>query len=207
VLEAAETAVRIAGAVTFAVAWLAGALGAARAVQRKTARAVGLAGRIGAPAAYALVAGPYLLVCALLWHPFAEQLSSPARAVLLVVGSIVGFTGAAAYLWGRHALGEMYDVSSALGSELFTEHRLVTSGPYAIVRHPMYVGLMLSATGGLAVYRTWTFVFVVACLPGAVFKASREDRLLAEEFGEAFEAYCRAVPGWVPRRLTSRRRA
>lgn len=205
-LDIAESAVRIIGAVTFAVAWGAGALGATRAMQRKSHRAVGLASRIGAPAAYTLLAGPYLLVCALLWHPIGGEPSTWVRGTLLALGALVGFSGAAAYLSGRRALGEMYNVSSALGSELFTEHRLVTTGPYAVVRHPMYVGLILSAAGAFMVYRTWTFVFVVACLPGAVFKAGREDRLLAEEFGEGFEAYRRAVPGWAPRRLPLPRR-
>jgi len=198
-MDTAETVVRVLGAVGFAFALAAAAWGAIEGTRRAPGRAVGPAGRLGALGAYLLAGGPYFALCILLWHPLPLTLAQPVRVAALGTGALLGATGLGLYLWGRFALADMYNVSSSLGSELYASHRLVTSGPYRLVRHPMYLGIVIGAFGALLVYRTWTMVFVIAALPGAVFKALREDRLLRAEFGEAYEAYRRRVPGWIPR--------
>lgn len=198
-IDTAETLVRWLGAVGLAAAWATAAWGAVKGAGRARGRSSGLARKIGAPAAYAIGGVPFLAVSVLLWRHLPIEPSSTFRAVALGFGTALGAAGLALYLWGRLALGEMYNVSSSLGSELYAPHRLITSGPYRIVRHPMYLGLFLAAAGAFLVYRTWTTVFVIAVLPGAVVKARREERLLAEEFGESFQAYRRRVPGWLPR--------
>ena len=75
---------------------------------------------------------------------------------------------------------------------------LATKGPYRLVRHPMYLGIILASIGGLFMYRTWTMVFTLVFF-GLVVRAWREEQALAAEFGEVWEAYCRQVPGWIPR--------
>jgi len=199
VIDSAESAVRVAGAVGLVVAWATAGWGAARAASQAPGRGAGLAPRIHALGAYALVGIPYAVVCVLLWRRLPIGLSPTLRIAALAAGATLGAAGLGLYLWGRLSLGDMYNVSSGLGSELFASHRLVTSGPYRIVRHPMYAGLIAGAFGALLVYRTWTTVFVVAALPGAVRKAHEEERLLAEEFGDAYESYRRLVPRWWPR--------
>lgn len=202
-IETVGMIVRVVGAVVFAVAWLAGAVGGTRGLRHAPGRASGLATTLRALGTYVIVAAPYLMVCAALWRPLPVALGAVAGWIVLVVGTLVGGFGAVMYLWGRSALGDMYNVSSAFGSELFTDHRLVTCGPYRVVRHPMYIGLIAAATGALLVYHVWTMVFVIACLPGAWFKARREDRLLAAQFGAQFQQYRQMVPGWLPRRPRS----
>lgn len=198
-LDDVERIVRWLGAALLAAAWAGSALGAIRALGRQPGRASGVAERRGALAAYALAAGPYLLVCLLLWRPQPLDPSDGVRAACLIVGSLLGAAGFALYASGRRSLGDMYNLSSSLGTELFADHRLVVSGPYRVVRHPMYLGIALAAVGALLVYRTWTTVFVVLALPGLGVKGRREDRLLAEQFGPAFDSYRASVPGWCPR--------
>jgi protein-S-isoprenylcysteine O-methyltransferase Ste14 len=204
VIDTLTVIVRFVGAAVFWVAWIAGAVGGARGLRHARGPASGLARTMRALGAYTVVAGPYLVVCTLLWRPLPLHLGAGARGVALLVGTVVGGCGAWLYLWGRRTLADMYNVSSAFGSELFGDHRLVTAGPYRIVRHPMYVGLVAAAVGGLLVYRVWALIFVIACLPGAWLKARREDRLLAVRFGPEFEEYRAAVPGWFPRAGRSR---
>lgn len=101
------------------------------------------------------------------------------------------------------ALGPAYDVSSASGAPLHRDQRLVTTGPYALVRHPMYTGLAIAAVGGLLLYRTWTTVLFVGLLPVLIARARREEGALAERFGSAWASYCDRVPAWLPRALVS----
>lgn len=97
------------------------------------------------------------------------------------------------------ALGEMYNVSSRFGAQLYAGHRLVTHGPYALARHPMYLGILFAGAGGLLLYRTWTFLFVPAHFPALVMRARREEEALSATFGQQWQDYCRRVPGWRPR--------
>ena len=194
-----EALVRGVGFSVLTAAWLYSGLGAYNGANRKAGRSIGLSGRLRAHTVYTITGIPYFVIASLLWRPLPLTPADPTRVTLLIVGSIVGLTGAAFYFWGRHELGSMYNVSSSLGSELYEGHMLVAAGPYALCRHPMYFGLFLAAGGGLLVYRTWTLVFMCLSLVGALLKASKEEKLLAAEFGAAWDRYAAEVPPWVPR--------
>ena len=112
-------------------------------------------------------------------------------------------TGLAVYLRAMAVLGPAYNVSSTLGARLYRGQRLVTSGPYSVVRHPMYVGLMIAAVGAALLYRTWATLAFVAFLPVLLFRARREEAALAGGFAEAWVEYCDRVPAWIPRRRDS----
>ena len=78
-------------------------------------------------------------------------------------------------------------------------HDLVTGGVYGVVRHPIYLGVLL-AMSGLPVYTTrgWGAVIMAALIPVFLIRIRLEERLLAEEFGEAWEAYCQRTAKIVP---------
>lgn len=135
----------------------------------------------------------------LLWRPIRLALSPAARAVALILGALLYFPGLGLMLWGRLALGEMYNVSTTVGVQLYADHRLVTSGPYSLMRHPMYVGGQLAELGALLIYRTWATLLVAAInIPVLWLRARREEQALASEFGEEWEEYSRRVPAWIP---------
>ena len=138
-------------------------------------------------------------VCLLLWHPIPVALRQVAHIAALGLGSAVGSLGLGLYWWGARTLGRMYRASSAFGVQLNVGHQLVTSGPFALTRHPLYLGLQLAGIGGLLLFRTWTFAYVVASFLALVFRAGREEQALAAEFGEAWDKYARSVPVWIPR--------
>lgn len=85
------------------------------------------------------------------------------------------------------------------GAQLFADHQLVTTGPYAIVRHPMYVGLAFAAWGALLIYFTWTTVYFACFAPLLAFRAYREEQALSAEFGEQWHEYCKRVRAFIPR--------
>jgi protein-S-isoprenylcysteine O-methyltransferase Ste14 len=141
----------------------------------------------------------YVGVGVLFWKPVPIVLVGHVRLIVTLVGLLLYLSGVTWYLWGFVTLGSMFGVSSSTSVELYEDHRLVTTGPYAIVRHPMYVGVLLTAMGALCLFRTWSMVVYTPSAFGILFRASREDRLLAEEFGAAWQVYAGRVRGWLPR--------
>ncbi len=81
------------------------------------------------------------------------------------------------------------------------EHRLVTDGLYALVRHPQYAGLFLALFGEGVVH--WPTVFSITVFPlivlAYVLLARREEKQVIEEFGDEYLAYRRRVPMFFPR--------
>ena len=69
------------------------------------------------PAFYVMASAGYFGLCYRLWRPLPLTLSQPARALALLVGAILYDAGLALTLWGRLALGEMYNVSSSFGAQ------------------------------------------------------------------------------------------
>lgn len=88
----------------------------------------------------------------------------------------------------------------ALRARLVEEHKLITSGPYAYVRNPIYTGMlgMLIATGLAMEHWIALPVAVVVFVVGMVIRVRSEEKLLRAAFGEEFEAYARRVPAVIP---------
>ncbi len=165
------------------------------------------AGRTSGPAAgwlrsslfYLLATALFLAFSSVFWKPLPWTFSPAVRALALAAGALTYFPGLAFVLWGRLALGRMYFVSTSFGAQLYADHQLVTRGPFAIVRHPMYLGLIAAAAGGLLLYQTWTTVAFAVFAPSILFRARREEQALAAEFGEEWQAYAARVPMFLPR--------
>jgi len=77
--------------------------------------------------------------------------------------------------------------------------RLVASGPFALCRNPMYLGHIIFLAGLALSLRSW--------LGGAIalwtalflhFRVLRDERRLAERFGEPYMQYCSRVKRWIP---------
>ena len=78
------------------------------------------------------------------------------------------------------------------------EPELVTSGPYRIVRHPIYTGIVVAAVG-TAVALSWLWLAVVVLMAGYfVYAAVVEERYLTAQFPDAFPAYWRSTWMLVP---------
>lgn len=199
-IELAEIIVRWAGGL-LAYPTLAILLyGVWRGTQRESGRTTGRAASwLRSPVFYFLSTALFFGVGYLGWSPLPWQVPPQARIWRLVIGSLLYFPGMIFVLTGRLTLGKYYFVSTGLGAQLFADHRLITSGPYAFVRHPMYTGVFLAAFGSLLLYFTWTTLFLTCFAPLTLVRAWREEKVLAAEFGEGWQAYRRRVPMFVPR--------
>ena len=79
-------------------------------------------------------------------------------------------------------------------------HALVERGPYAVVRHPLYLGAWLLVVGTLAAHPSpATACVVVGVTAGTALKIGREEALLRRTFGDDWARYAGRVPAIVPR--------
>ena len=138
-------------------------------------------------------------VGALLWRPLPLYVPSWLRVILLLVGGLLFFGGLVLYLWGLRSLGQMFGPSSGFGVRLHATHRLVTAGPYAHIRHPMYLAVIGVGIGSFLLYRTWAALCFAVIMLGLVVRARREEKVLAEEFSLEWKVYTSRVPAWFPR--------
>jgi protein-S-isoprenylcysteine O-methyltransferase Ste14 len=140
----------------------------------------------------------YFGLGALLWRPLQLKLSPDLQLIATVVGASIYFPSLALYLWSYITLGEMFGGSSGFGVRLNADHRLTTSGPFSVIRHPMYLAVIFSFFGAFLIYRTWTLAIYAFSMLGLVVRARREESALSIQFGEAWEEYRQRVPGWFP---------
>jgi protein-S-isoprenylcysteine O-methyltransferase Ste14 len=109
-------------------------------------------------------------------------------AAMLILG--LGFT-----VWARVHLGQHWSGHVTLKAG----HRLIRTGPYAVVRHPIYTGLLLAALGSAVAVDEWRGVLGVLLIVEAhVRKLRLEERWLSEEFGGEYEEYRRDVKALIP---------
>jgi len=118
-----------------------------------------------------------------------------AERALAWAGAVLAWAGAAFAVWARVALGRWFSASFGVKPG----HVLVTHGPYGVVRHPLYTGLVVLGAGiGLAWDSAITFgVALLYTVPFALH-ALIEEQLFAAHFGEAWQAYRARVPMLVP---------
>ncbi len=112
------------------------------------------------------------------------------------LGLAIILAGPAFSFWSASTLGSEFD----LDVEVHGDHRIIDRGPYAIVRHPVYLGIAVHFIG--ACLATGNLVLVLGTLfvtfPALYARASAEERLLRDSLGPAYTAYARRVPMLVP---------
>lgn len=141
----------------------------------------------------------FFILAYILWRPLPIHLTRVLQLVATFLGAVIFIASVGLYLWGLLTLGENFNFASGFGVRLQQAHRLITHGPYAIVRHPMYLGVIMACWGGLLLYRTWTMLVFALMMFGLVYRARKEDEALLLAFGPEWESYQQRVPSWLPR--------
>jgi protein-S-isoprenylcysteine O-methyltransferase Ste14/uncharacterized membrane protein len=145
-----------------------------------------------------LLWGGYILLFAQFRNPAWNRLYVPLAwaARLGRAGAGLAVAGLALTLWSRIALGRYWSGIVALKQD----HKLVRSGPYAGVRHPLYSGLLLASLGTALAFGLWRALAGAALLWIAFLsRARREDTLLAGQFGDEFNDFRAHTGRLLPR--------
>lgn len=116
---------------------------------------------------------------------------------LALTGSLVALTGAAIVFRSRAELGSVWSLVPK------SDQNLVTTGPYRLVRHPIYLGLVVLATGQALSFGSWPALVIVACaiIPTFAWRARVEEKLLIDTFGEHYEVYRQRTNMVIPHLL------
>ncbi len=138
------------------------------------------------------------LYAALTLLPFGDRRSIG----VMVLGSPVGLLsllfnalGFLLVFWSGYALGKQYSPEVTIQAG----HHLVTGGPYHLIRHPRYLGIILLAIGMSLAFRSWiglaaSLLFTVVLL----VRIKDEEAMLHREFGQEWEDYCRRTWRLIP---------
>jgi protein-S-isoprenylcysteine O-methyltransferase Ste14 len=142
-------------------------------------------------------AGLFLECLAIFIAFFCRLPADPQPAWWRVAGSALcaPLAVALAFTSVRH-LGRQFRIHAGL----YEDHQLVTGGPYAIVRHPIYASLLAMLVSTLFLFTPWQWAVLSLALfiIGTEIRVHTEDRLLASRFGERFTEYRRRVPAYIP---------
>jgi protein-S-isoprenylcysteine O-methyltransferase len=126
--------------------------------------------------------------------PVLGQRILPRFAPLEPLGGLMCLVGVAFAIWARHVLGGNWNAAVILQKR----HALVRSGPYAIVRHPIYFGFLVTAGGMFLVLGE---IRALACLchaAGSLTKMSAEESILRAAYADEYPEYERRVKRLLP---------
>jgi protein-S-isoprenylcysteine O-methyltransferase Ste14 len=142
-----------------------------------------------------LAAACFLLTDARIGIGFLARRFSGDEQWTDLAGVLLTITGCGFAIWARACLGSNWSATVTVKQD----HELIRSGPYALVRHPIYSGLLL-ATAGTAlvvgeVRAAIAFAIVFAAL---LVKAGREERFMTQQFGGEYLRYSSEVKRLVP---------
>jgi protein-S-isoprenylcysteine O-methyltransferase Ste14 len=141
-----------------------------------------------------------VLAFALLWFPrvpipFLNDRFIPSGDWCFWAGAAVSVCGFLFSLWGRVHLGKNWSQAVTLKED----HEMITSGPYAWVRHPIYTGLLLAFAGTALARGEWRGILAVALVFIGLWRKLRlEEKWLQAQFGEPYRTYSRRVSALVP---------
>jgi protein-S-isoprenylcysteine O-methyltransferase Ste14 len=124
-----------------------------------------------------------------------RAIAAAAEAALAVAGTLLTLAGTGLMVWGKLRLGRWFCATFAVKRG----HQLVTDGPYAVTRHPIYTGLLGSVYGLALTFDSALTLALAAMLSATLFVHTvHEEALFVEHFGTAYRDYRCQVPRLVP---------
>ncbi|MDA8336167.1 MAG: isoprenylcysteine carboxylmethyltransferase family protein [Peptococcaceae bacterium] len=119
----------------------------------------------------------------------------PGHTPAAVAGLLVQAAGLGLSVWARYYLGSFWSSAPVLREG----HKVVASGPYRLVRHPIYSGLLLAVLGTFLMNGSTFSLLALILATGAMWwKAWSEERLLTAELGDEYVNYRRRTCMLIP---------
>ena len=131
-------------------------------------------------------------------HPsWLGVLSVPLPDLMRWMGVALGVVSLVVYAWSRATLGREW--SSQL--EMREQHHLVTTGPYAWIRHPIYLALLGFLASIALITANWLFIaLLVFSMVDLALRIPKEEQMMIAEFGDEYKAYMQRTGRLFPTR-------
>jgi protein-S-isoprenylcysteine O-methyltransferase Ste14 len=119
----------------------------------------------------------------------------PLSSGIVWIGVLMTVAGVGLAIWARWRLGRNWSDKVVLK----VDHELIRSGPYRYLRHPIYTGILVALAGTAVVIGEWRGVVAVILMAMNYYvKATREEKILAANFGEAFAEHKKRTGFFLP---------
>jgi len=120
----------------------------------------------------------------------------PDMPAVAWLGLFLTALGIGLAIWARAHLGKQWSGEVTI----WEDHKLIATGPYARIRHPIYTGLLIAMLGtAFTIGEIRGLVAVLIATVGFWWKARKEEAFLREQFGEGFEAHKKRTGFFFPR--------
>ncbi len=121
----------------------------------------------------------------------------PARPlVVAIVAAACAVAGIVFSVWAIRTLGKQW----SFAARVVQGHQLVTHGPYAVVRNPIYASMLLWLIAMALTFGTprRLAIALVLYITGTLMRIRAEEELMRATFGARWDEYCRRVPALIP---------
>jgi protein-S-isoprenylcysteine O-methyltransferase Ste14 len=174
--------------IAFGIFWLAAAFRQKRTVRRQS------------PGSGLVQVAIVLLAFSLFWIA-GRQLGSlngnflPQTPAIQIPGVLLLLVGCGFAVWARFTIGTNWSGSVTVKEN----HVLITWGPYAWVRHPIYTGILLAVLGTALVSEKFSRLLAAGlCVLALWLKSRTEEQFMLETFGEQYILYRQRVKALIP---------
>ena len=128
-------------------------------------------------------------------HSWLREQFVPHSVLVESIGLAFCIAGTALACRARHLLGRNWSGTV----QLKADHELIEAGPYRLIRHPIYTGLLLLFFGNAIMVGDWRGLFVVAFVFASFwYKLRLEERWLGEQFGTRYADYLKKTKALIP---------
>jgi len=142
-----------------------------------------------------------IILVVAIWSIVMELGPSPAMHFIPkntgteLAGLSITILGLAVAIWARVHLGRYWSARPGIKQD----HQLIRTGPYRLVRNPIYTGLLIGYAGtAIFIGELWAFIIVILLFIAFLGKIRAEEKFLLEEFGDVYEEYRREVKSLIP---------
>jgi protein-S-isoprenylcysteine O-methyltransferase Ste14 len=127
--------------------------------------------------------------------PWLSERFVPPTTAAYWLGFVIVTAGLGFAVWARLHLGRNWSATVTVKQD----HELIRTGPYGVVRHPIYTGLLFALLGTAVAIGEWRGLLALASFTiGLLIKINAEERFMRQTFGEQYARYRAKVPALIP---------